>query len=76
MNLSQTNDLIFKSIENFINICENSTSNFSRHRDKLNSLLNELNSIDFKYKQSLDVHKVSTYLKSNHLLTNVLNIHK
>lgn len=55
-----TNDSIFKSIENFITICHNAPSDFGRLRDKLHSILNELNSIDFKYNQTPNVNKVRT----------------
>lgn len=50
---------LLRSIENLINICENASSDLSRHRDKLNMILNDLNSIDFKYVQTLDIMKVS-----------------
>lgn len=54
-----SNDNLLRSIENLINICENASSDLSRHRDKLNMILNDLNSIDFKYVQTLDIMKVS-----------------
>lgn len=47
-----------KLIENFINICDNTSSDLSRHRDKLNSILNELNSIDFKYMHTSNIKRV------------------
>lgn len=56
-----SNDCILRSIDNLVNICENAASDLSRHRDKLNLLLNDLNSIEFKYIQSLDVMKVSIF---------------
>lgn len=59
-----TNDSIFKSIENFITICDNTPTDFGRHRDKLHSLLNELNSINFKYNQTLNVIKVRVLTNS------------
>lgn len=53
-----TNDSISKSIENFITICDNASTDLDRHRDKLHSLLNELNSIDFKYNRTPNVNRV------------------
>lgn len=50
-------DSTFRSVDNFVNICEN-TSDFSRHRDRLNAILNDLNSIDFKHVQSPDIFEV------------------
>lgn len=52
-------DNLLRSIDNLINICENASADLSRHRDKLNMILNDLNSIDFKYVQTLDIIKVS-----------------
>lgn len=53
-----TNNLI-KSMDNFVGICENTkASDFDRHRDKLNSILNQLNACDFKYVQPMDLVKV------------------
>lgn len=52
-------DNLLRSVENLINICENASADLSRHRDKLNMILNDLNSIDFKYVQTLDIIKVS-----------------
>lgn len=63
-----TNDSIFKSIENFITICDNTASDFGRHRDKLHSLLNELNSIDFKYNQTPNVNQVRMQIQANYNL--------
>lgn len=54
-----SSDILLKSIDNLINICENASSGLSRHRDKVNSILNDLNSIEFKYVHSLDIFKVS-----------------
>lgn len=54
-----SSDIQLRSIDNLINICENAPSDLSRHRDKLNSILNDLNSMDFKYVQTLDIFKVS-----------------
>lgn len=54
-----SSDILIRSIDNLINICENSPSDLSRHRDKLNSILNDLNSVEFKYVQTLDIFKVS-----------------
>lgn len=54
-----SNDFLLRSIDNLVNICENAASDLSRHRDKLNLVLNDLNSVEFKYVQSLDVLKVS-----------------
>lgn len=54
-----SNDTLLRSINNLINICENSRSDLGRHREKLNSILNDLNSIEFKYVQNLDIIKVS-----------------
>lgn len=51
--------LFYKTYENFINICENCSSDFGRHRDKLNQILNELNSVDHKLIQLLDVKRAS-----------------
>lgn len=51
-------DILLRSIDNLINICENTPADLSRHRDKLNSILNDLNAIEFKYVQSLDIIKV------------------
>lgn len=56
--LQISSDILLKSIDNLINLCENASSDLSRHRDKLNSILNDLNSIEFKYVQSLDIYKV------------------
>lgn len=61
-----SDDNLLRSIENLINICENASADLSRHRDKLNMILNDLNSIDFKYVQTLDIIKVS--LQTQHLL--------
>lgn len=52
-------NLFYKTYENFINICENCSSDFARHRDKLNQILNELNSVDQKLIQLLDAKRVS-----------------
>lgn len=49
---------LIKSIDNLINICENTPSQLSRHREKLNLILNDLNSTEFKYVPSLEVTKV------------------
>lgn len=54
-----SNEILLKSIDNLVNICENAASDLSRHRDKLNSVLNDLNAVEFKYVQSLDILKVS-----------------
>lgn len=56
-----SNDFLLRSIDNLVNICENAASDLSRHRDKLNLVLNDLNSVEFKYVQSLDVLKVSVF---------------
>lgn len=56
--LQISNEILLKSIDNLINLCENAPSDLSRHREKLNSILNELNSIEFKYVQNLDIYKV------------------
>lgn len=56
--LQISSDNLLKSINNLINLCENASSDSSRHRDKLNSILNDLNSIEFKYVQSVDIYKV------------------
>lgn len=65
-----SSDILLRSINNLINICENSPSDLSRHRDKLNFILNDLNAMEFKYVQTLDIFKVShLHWKSNtHLL--------
>lgn len=52
-------DLFLKSIENFLLICENSASDFVRQREKLNNILNELNSFDIKSLQSMELGKVN-----------------
>lgn len=54
-----SSDNLLRSIDNLINICENASSDLSRHREKLNMILNDLNSIDFKYVRTLDIMKVS-----------------
>lgn len=54
-----SSDILIRSIDNLINICENAPSDLSRHRDKLNLILNDLNSVEFKYVQTLDIFKVS-----------------
>lgn len=54
-----SSDFVLKSIDNLINICENASTDLSRHRDKLNLILNDLNSIEFKYVQTFDIIKVS-----------------
>lgn len=56
-----SSDNLLRLIENLMNICENASSDLSRHRDKLNMILNDLNSIDFKYVQTLDIMKVSSF---------------
>lgn len=52
-------DFLLRSIDNLINICEYAPADLSRHRDKLNSILNDLNSVEFKYVHSLEYDKVS-----------------
>lgn len=47
-----------KLIENFLNICDNIPSDLGRHREKVNSILNELNSVDFKYMQTCNTKRV------------------
>lgn len=54
-----SNEIVIKLIDNLINICENTASDLSRHRDKLNSILNDLNSIEFKYVQTVEITNVS-----------------
>lgn len=57
-----SSDILIRSIDNLISICENTPANLSRHRDKLNSILNDLNAIEFKYVQSLDIIKVGFFV--------------
>lgn len=52
-------DFFMKSVESFLIICENSTSEFGRQREKLNTILNDLNSFDFKLVQMLQVKQVN-----------------
>lgn len=58
MNFTNRADTFLKSIENFVIICENSALDFDRQREKLNVILNDLNSFDFKLMQVIDVGKV------------------
>lgn len=58
MNFPNPTDGFIKSIENFLMICENSISDFSRQREKLNVILNDLNSFDFKLIQMVECGKV------------------
>lgn len=44
--MQRSDDSLLRTVDNFINYCENG-SDFSRHRDRLNTILNELNSIEF-----------------------------
>lgn len=60
MNFTNRADIFLKSIDNFVIICENSTLDFGRQREKLNVILNDLNSFDFKLIQVIDVGKVGT----------------
>lgn len=50
---------VIKLMDSFIEICENAQPDLSRHRDKLNSILNSLNSCDFKYMQAIELSQVS-----------------
>lgn len=59
MSFSSESDQFSKSIEQFLIICENSVSDFVRHREKLNNVLNDLNSFDFKYAHKIECRKVS-----------------
>lgn len=59
---------LIKSMDNFVEICENTkASDFDRHRDKLNTILNQLNACDFKYVQPMDLIKVGAQ-SPNHFL--------
>lgn len=49
---------MLKSMDSFMEICENAPD-LHRHRDKLNTILNNLNTCDFKYVQSIELAKVS-----------------
>lgn len=57
--LPRTDDGLSRTIDNFINICENA-SDFQRHRERLNIILNDLNSIEFQHIQCRDILEVST----------------
>lgn len=54
-----SSEILLRSIDNLINICENGACDLGRHRDKLNIILNDLNAIDFKYIQNVEINKVS-----------------
>lgn len=58
-------DQFLKSIENFLIICENSSFDFGRQREKLNNILNDLNSFDFKLVQLIEVGKVRTAMSTS-----------
>lgn len=62
--LQRSEDILSRNIENFVNICENA-SDFARHRDRLNVILNDLNSIELQHVQTRETVEVS-FLK--HLL--------
>lgn len=49
---------MLNSMDSFMEICEN-VPDLHRHRDKLNTFLNHLNTCDFKYVQSIELAKVS-----------------
>lgn len=53
------NENLVKSVDNLIAIIENAPSQLGVYRDKLNSILNDLNSTEFKYVQSIEVTKVN-----------------
>lgn len=58
MSFPNKTEQFLKSIENFLIICENSSFDFDRQREKLNNILNDLNSFDFKLVQLIEVGKV------------------
>lgn len=55
--MQRSDDNLLRTVDNFINYCENG-SDFSRHRDRLNTILNDLNSIEFQHGQARDVVEV------------------
>lgn len=67
MNYTNPGDTFLKTIENFIIICENSTLDFERQREKLNLILNDLNSFNFKLLEVVDVKEVCATVSNQNL---------
>lgn len=55
--MQRSDNSLLRTVDNFINYCENG-SDFSRHRDRLNTILNDLNSIEFQHGQARDIVEV------------------
>lgn len=58
MSLPSKADHFLKSIGDFLMISENAPFDFARQREKLNNILNDLNSFDFKLMQMIEFGKV------------------